>query len=438
MDTTSPFLRSAIEALRYQHHPQLYQALVSTFKDALDGDLLAVGRAGTVIQHATGMAITTLRYACPRPMAFIQYLQIDPNHILRSPGLRSLEGEKISMRPFASLLHDAEASVDENGAVHGFFTQLPAQIYLSEGLFQGTFTPEELAAITLHEVGHQYSYFDMVGRTLLASIAIAQLEEQLVGIENLETRSHYIQNTAMVLDLKKIDADALAEEKETDGVRYVMIRDVVARLAAEQGDERVFNGESEFLADSYAVRMGAASALVSGYVKVAKAGGDPSFLSKRSFVAVEATKVALTLLTAGAALTFFPPAAFAVGTVVAALLMGHAAQDITERNTTGERLEAIHHDLVALLKDRSLPKEEQAAILKDAEYVSTLREEVKDRFTLMGAIMNSITPLARRTYKQIQLQRELSRFIHNDLFIKAAQLKRLSDSTPVSRIHHGP
>jgi len=437
MDTASPIIRSAIEALRYQQRPQLYQALVSTFKDALEGDLLAVQRAGGVIEHATNMPITVMKYHSPRPNAFIQFSSFDVNHILRHPGLRSLEGEKVSMGAFAKALEEEKASVLSDGSVNGVFTKFPSTISIADCMFNGDFTAEELAAITLHEVGHQYSYFDMMGRSLLASVAIAQLEEMLQGIENLETRSHYIESITKVLTLKDLHPDELARQEEADNLRYVLIREVIAKLVVEGGDERVFNGETEFLADSYAVRMGAASPLVSGYVKVSKQLGDAGFLNKKAFLATEATKAMLTLLVAGAAATFFPPATFAIGSVVAALVMSVSAQDVTERNTAAERLEAIHHELVSLLKDRSLPKEAQASLLKDAEYVSTLREEVKDRFTIMGALLYTLSPLARRTYKQIQLQQELSRLIHNDLFVKAAQLKQLS-SASTSRTHHGP
>lgn len=437
MDTTSPIVRSAMEALRYQRRPQLYQSLVSTFKDALDGDLLAVQRAGDVIKHATNMPITAVTYPAPRPNAFIQFTAFDVNNILRSPGLRSLEGEKVSMSAFAKALEEERASVNSDGSVNGVFTKFPSTISIASCMLNGSFTAEELAAIVLHEVGHQYNYFDMLGRSLLASVAIAQLEELLQGIENLETRSHYIESTAKVLTLKNIDADELARKEDENNLRYVLVREVIAKLVTDAGDERAFNGESEFLADSYAVRMGAAAPLVSGFVKVAKQLGDRSFLNKKAFLATEATKVMLTLLMAGSAALMFAQPTFVVGTVVAALLLSVTAQDITERNTAAERLEAIHHQLIAVLKDRSLPKEAQSALLKDAEYISTLRETVKDRFTIMGAILYTLSPLARRTYKQIKLQQELSRLIHNDLFIKAAQLKQLSGSTTASRTQHG-
>jgi hypothetical protein len=429
MDQASLIRQSAMEALRYQQHPQLFQALVSTFQDALQGDLLGVQRAGPVIQQYTGMAIQVSQYENPLPAAFIYIKQFDPNHILRNPGLRSLEGQRVNLRPFAELLKEAEAGVKADGSVYGLFTQFPANLYLSSGLFQGGFSAEEIAALTLHEVGHQYSYFEMVGRTLLASVAIAELEHLLDGIENLETRSHYIESTAAVLSLTNVDVQALAEAKETEQLRYVFIRDVIAQMPVEYGNERVFNGEVEFMADSYAVRMGAARPLVSALTKIFRSLGDRAYLTRRTFAATEATKAALTVLTAGVAATFFPPSVFAIGTVISALLMAHFAQDITERSTPPERLEAIHHDLVALLKDRSLPKEEQAELVKDVAYVSTLREEVKDRFTIMGVILYTLLPLTRRTYKQIKLQQDLSRFIHNDLFVKAAQLRQLSSVT---------
>lgn len=437
MDTSSPIVRSATEALRYQQRPQLYQALVSTFKDALEGDLLAVQRAGGVIQHATNMSISVVQYHSLLPGAFVHFSSFDVNNILRNPGLRSLEGEKVSMSAFAKALTDERAAVNSDGSVNGVFTKFPATVYLASGLFDGSFTAEEIAAITLHELGHVYGYFDMIGRTLLSSVAIAQLEELLQGVENLETRSHYIESTVKVLSLKELSPDELARKEDEGNLRYVLIREVIDKLATEAGDERAFNGETEFLADSYAVRMGAAAPLVSGFVKIAKKHGDRSFMDRKAYVSTEATKVMLTLLMGGVATALFPAPVFAVGSVIAAVVMAKTAQDITERNTVPERLDAIHHGLVALLKDKQLPKEAQSSLLKDVEYVSTLREEVKDRFTVMGAILHTLSPLARRTYKQIKLQQELSRLIHNDLFIKAAQLKQLSGST-TSRIHHGP
>lgn len=436
MDVTSPMYQSALEALRYQQRPQLYQSLVSTYQDALEGDLLAVQRASSVIKHATNMPTTVVRYQATVPFAFTQFTSFDVNNVLRNPVLQGLEGKKVSLTVFAKFLDEQRASVKSDGSVTGIFTQFPAQIYLSEALFQGAFTAEELAAITLHEMGHLYGYFDTLGQTLLASIAIGQLEELLQGIENLETRSHYIESTVKVLSLKHLDPDEIARKEDAGNLRYVLIRDVIAKLVTETGSDKVFRPEAEFLADSYAVHMGAASHLVSALVKIAKAMGDKSFLDKQSFIATEAVKAALSILVVGVAGTLFSPIAFAIGTTLGAAVMATRAQDITERNTVAERLDAIHQELVAILKDRSLTKDAQTSLLKDVEFISTLREEVKDRFTIVGAILYTLSPLARRTYKQIKLQQELSRLIHNDLFIKAAQLKQLA-SPSTSRNHHG-
>lgn len=430
MKLPQPLLTAVTEALRYNQRSQLYQLLTAMCHDYLEGkDPKAILRASDIIKHETHMDIRVEVFEASRPAAFILHMQIDPNHILRDPSLLSMEGERVSLRAFAQLLKEVKASVDENGAVYGAFTKFPATLYLANSLMDGSFSPEEIAALMLHEIGHQYSYFDMMGRTLLGSVAIAQLEEQLASTDALEDRTHYLANTAMVLDLSNVDARELADPDKAGQVRYVFIRDFIAKLAADQGSERVFNGEAEFLADSYAVRQGAAKPLVSAYVKLAKAHRDPQFLSKKAHVATEATKAALTILTVGAASTIFLPVTMTIGTVIAGMMMSVAAQDLTERNTPAERLEAIHHDLVAILKDRSLPKGEQNAVLHDIEYVSMLSEEVRENQTLLGMIMRSISGPARKRYKQIEFQRELGRLIHNDLFVKAAQLKQLASKS---------
>jgi hypothetical protein len=413
-------LQPSIESLLYRGDSPLYHELKLIFADLQAGDETALERIGKVIHHHTKMDITLQLTDNPDPDIGIYFIAFDVNHVFRSLQLK--EGEKFDTRMLQRLLQGGKGAADSKGAVSGVFTKIPAVIVLSRPLVAKEFaTVEELAAGTLHEIGHMYGYFDVLGRTLATSLLIQETLVAMGQTHDLAVRRQMVDTTVKILEFEDVDIEALATPGQEKAFEAVLIRNTVARIQGDMGDSKLFGVESEFLADSYAVRSGAAKPLASLMIKTAKLSNHLQAQSRLEYILTEACKVAFF---AAATAVSIPLVAVLTGLTIAA----SSYIDYGDRNTPAERLEGIHADLVNLLKDTSLPHAQKEALLTDVRFVSGLREKLVERSTLVMQLWLTLSPSRRHAYKQAKLQREINKLVNNDLFVKAAQLSGVHPS----------
>lgn len=414
---------ASLESLLYQGQSPLYSELRAIYTDYLAGDLQARNRLAHAIQHHSGILTDVVQSDYAGYDINVWFTPIDVNHLLRDPALQSLSGERFDLSPVMGLLQGGKGGTTTKGKVTGIFTKLPATIYLSRGMLDGMFDASELAAMTLHEVGHVYGYFDTLGLTVATSVALGETQRLLKSETDSQTRAHALARTVKLLQINNLDVSTLAEPSQEGVYELVVIRSVVEKLTADLGNVHAFNGEVEFLADSYASRMGAAAPLASGYLKMARASGHLHVRGRKEYVIAEACK--LGFLVAAAVL----PSSAAVGALLSGLICAASVNSDDgplNRNNPIERLEAMHGDLVGILKDRGIPAEYREQVLSDANFISGLRENLVERRTVLQALWSTLIPAKRKLYKQIQFEREMGKLVNNPLFVKAAELRQVS------------
>jgi hypothetical protein len=421
----------SVEALLYRGESPLFHELKLVAADVLTGDRSGIDRIASLIRTHTKMDITLRVLDLPYPELYIYWQAFDVNEVTRSDFFESWVGSRIDNRMYAQLLGGGKGAVNNRGAVDGVFTKIPAEITLSTKMLDGFVTAEELAAGLLHEIGHFYDYFDIVGRVVATSFLIQQTMQQLQGVSDLALRHQVVDNAVKILQFEGVDTEALASPKEEHAIEYVFIRNTVKAIHADMGDHKLFGAETEFLADSYAVRSGAAKPLTSLVMKLAKDGRNIQAISRLQYIVTEACKFAyfftgVAATAAGAALGA-PTLVGVAGLISALTVAGSAMSDSSAwRNTPVERLEAIHADLVNLLKDQTLPSDQKEALLTDVQFVSGLREQLVERRPVMQYLWNTLSPGRKRNIKQITLQREITKLVHNELFVKAAKLSTVT------------
>jgi hypothetical protein len=413
-------LTPSVEALLYRGESPLFHELKLVYADVVAGDQAALTRVSSVLRTHTHMDISVQLFESETPDIAIYFIPFDVNNLLRDPALQKHEGMSFDIAKYKSLLDGGQAAVDSKGAVSGVFTLIPATILISTGLIRsGILTNDELAAVTLHEVGHLYNYFDVMGRTLATSFVIQDAQAMMAQTTDLTKRQQIVDLVSKTLEfeMESVDLAAVGQEKAFEAI---VIRNTVAKIQSDLGDSKLFGGEVEFMADSYAVHSGAAKALASGSTKLHKHDGHLETYSRTEYIVTEACKTALFL---GGML--FPPT-LPVTALISGLCIAYAGRHAHDRNTPIERLESVHADLVNLLKDTSLPRELKESLLADVQFVSGLREQMVERSTLVIHLWRSLSPSKRHTYKQIKLQREIGKLVNNDIFAKAAKLSTLT------------
>jgi len=410
----------SVEALLYRGESPLFHELKLVLADAVAGDQSALLRVASVIKNHTHMDISVQvidSFDCDLAIVFMPF---DVNHLLRDPALQAHEGTVFDVTTYQALLGGGQAAVDHKGAVSGVFTKIPAVILVGSRLLtQGQVTAAELAAGFLHEIGHLYHYFDIMGRTVATSFVIRDTMALLAKTHDLTYRSQLIDTAAKTLefDMDAVDLAPVGQEKAFEAI---VIRNTVAKIQGDLGDSKLFGGEVEFLADSYAVHSGAAKPLASFFAKLAKADGHTHTYSDIEYIATEAGKLALFVAGTLSAITL------PVTALIAGLFIAYAGRHANDRNTPVERMEAVHADLVNLLKDTTLPQAFKESLLTDVQFISGLREQMVERSSLVTQLWLTLSPSRRHTYKQIKLQREIGKLVNNDLFAHAAKLSTLT------------
>lgn len=416
-------LKASIESFFYKGPSPLYTELTGILADIQAGDLEARERLTAVLRKRTGLSkLTTIIDEHLGVNAYIVFPQANVNHVLRGGwgfNWNAFAGAAVNYGDYATLIKQTSGATERNGSVSGIFASFPVSITIGRGLFDAQFTPAEIAAVVLHEVGHIYGYFQTLCMTVVSSLLVNQTVKALQATTDLHERVQIVDRTVKFLDLRDVDSAGVAAEGEEGTAETVLIRSVVLKLSSDQGAEKLFSGEAEFVADSYATHSGAAQPLASALVKIFKAGGHLELSSRSNYVIVECLKVAYLLI--GVAVPGLAP----MVALIAGMMIGLSKNAMLYRATPTERMEEVHADLVNLLKDRSLPAELREALVQDTKFVSGIRETFVERHTLVTMLWLTLSPSRRKLYKQQQFQRDLGKLINNDLYTRASELTLL-------------
>lgn len=157
----------------------------------------------------------------------------------------------------------------KTGKISGIYAKVQCPIIFTKGLMTSkTFTNEEIAAVALHEIGHIYSLFETMYRTLGVNLAISSAMEECIGTKDPTVKmrvikglreKEYIDNTLDESAVAQLDDEKLPVVVLTASFKQLRHDDNAVcynRTAWEQS------------ADQFAVRMGAGTALASGLNKI--------------------------------------------------------------------------------------------------------------------------------------------------------------------------
>lgn len=309
----------------------------------------------------------------------------------------------------------------KDGTVSGVFAKLESVVWVSTEYFTGgRYTAEEIAAVTLHEIGHVFTYFEKLTAIATTNMVLASASHALSKTVDPTIRLQLVIDAAEMLDASlENPAEVAAHTTKPEVFQSVLLKAHIEKSLHSTHDSSRYDQRSvEFLSDQFAVRHGAGRYLAIALNKSDRFNQHPSTRSWGQYVLVEAMKTAGTLAVA-----------VKLPVLIPAILIGMFAVDGVEMNLydpPGERLARIKQDLVQCLKDMRLPKELRAEILNDVEIVDTLREDVNDRRTVFDFICSYIIPNRRRQQTQMVFQQELEKLVSNDLFVSAAKIQSMS------------
>lgn len=310
----------------------------------------------------------------------------------------------------------------------GLFAELPFTIYLPIShlnrdhqyengyVVSQRFTSEEMAAMTLHEVGHFFTYCETFVRTVSTNQALAAMQQELDGAYSVSQRRVIIAKTVDQLKLKAVDVDALAATDKKSIIETAIVMETVSKSRSELGISIYDSTASEFMADQFATRHGAGVPLMTALNKfTALFGGEYAHMSTPLFMFTQLMSIAFSLI---------PPFCFFLAPVnIIGILLGGLGDDGDNTYDTPEaRFRRIKQDTTNRLKNRSISEQEKKRVVAELAEMEKCMAGIEDKREWREYIATTIIPCYRKYRHTKMLQQQLEQLASNPLFVRAAEL----------------
>lgn len=416
----------ALESIEFQRDQKLFKELSNCIiqlekigATAIPDSEEALAFSAIIKEH-TGMSVTVDWHAsdlaCLPPMA-------NPNSVFWNRlelWMRELIGTADADKVLSDSTKKPIGTVDlKRGKVGGVFSDMPCSLYAPADMFASKkYTPEEKAAGVIHELGHLFGFFEYLAATLTTNWILSAISKKYDATTSVAEREVILTKIKSEAKLKELDAKALAQSNSKKVVEIVVITSLARELRSEIGSNVFDINGWEALADQYAARQGAARDVVTFLDKLYKEGSSIKYRSGLVYLFVEAIKIAGVILT---------PFTAGISLALVAVMSMMDSVEVSDRlyGTLQTRFGRMKDQLVEELKDPKLDDERKKALTQDIQTIDDLLKDIPERQQLFGYIYDFCSPLQRKRISQEKLQRELELLAHNDLFVRAANLKQL-------------
>lgn len=165
--------------------------------------------------------------------------------------------------------------VDLNSSkVFGIFEKLKFTLWINSKDIKNNLSAQECAAITLHEVGHQFTTFEMLGNETYKNYALSN-SLKAAGLDNSNVNKKvYLAKCAKDLNLDQEHSKTLVEAKNKEEAYLVILDDQRVSKELKNPFNSILKGNtyhtvnSEWAADDFATRQGAGEHVVTALNKM--------------------------------------------------------------------------------------------------------------------------------------------------------------------------
>lgn len=367
-----------------------------------------------IINRHTNMLVSVLLIDDARIMCSIP--SIDQNNLLTK--VNDFKKNNISgLYALARNQNNPIGWVDyKTGKVHGVFTDIRQKLSIGKPFFT-VFTPEQLAASILHEVGHSISNFAQIATDVIRGLGMMTLIKDLMLIEgeNIEDRK-----IALVKEFSKESGVSINRTKQiivadraVDAI-VELNKDFIDYYRSETGNDLTDRRLWETMADQYAVRMGGGAYLGSTIHTLAKMY--PMYHKNTSMFF--SLSVGLWGLLISTAMFSIVPVTLAM--VWLAICNGR--YDSIDRRGVyhgpAERIRKIRQEMILQL--RLNQTDDKLELIKQIDELEKLAKDSFDDVALTRE--SAFWFLVTKDRKQYINNTDLDKISRNDLFVKAHQL----------------
>lgn len=324
-------------------------------------------------------------------------------------------------------LIDGSVSLKE-AKVTGFFTKLKCWMFLPRDyLIDTTFLNEELAAIVLHEIGHVFTSFEYLDRTVTTNQALGVMLKTMDNPTGNQDKKVIFSKAKEKLNLDDDAFKIIMGSNDKDLVTLVVMNQKIEDCKSELGASVYDVVSCEFLADQFSARHGAGRYLVTGLDK----------LFSRGLTTASSTYISATLNSITVASCLIMMGGPIIGTALAILaVLGMATNAIytaskldTEfiYDNSLTRLNRIKHQMVQRLKDPSATPDEKKYVVQYLEEVEPIIKKYAgdNDVKFRNRIAFFFSKKHKYDFEFMSLQKDLEEMGNSNLFIMSEKLKNL-------------
>lgn len=405
-----------------QQKPDFFNELTSIFeklkrKDYNDRE--AEAKINECIKKYTNLTMATrIARELPFVNAAVETAEFDQAHIFWEQWVQEyVEFTGRMKKP----LNGATGYIDiANGKVGGLFSEYVNKLTLTGGLID-LLTPEEVAAVALHEIGHTYTFCYYLGHVAISNLVITQAVRQAVKTKDVAERTKILKQASDYLNLGEygfIEEGDYVNSPQWDSAlkaETLMVNAYRIRHKSQTGTDVYDIRSCEQLADQFAVRHGAGYALATATDKFEGRNGKGP--QSRVGVWISRLSIVFTILMLGLASFGIIPLLILMGTI------GMTQEKMYD--DTDYRIRLIRQNMIDRLKSLTMDKTEKETLLRQIDSIQKLERNNKEDSTVARAIAYALSKARTKEMNTEKLQKYLEDMVFSRLFVAQTKLELL-------------
>lgn len=364
---------------------------------------------------------------------------IDKNNPLYPTWLKSYFNPSQSMKDVIKKKEILRSEVDlDRAKFSGFFSELEMKVSINSALKLKTdlFTPQELSAIIMHEIGHCFTLNEHLCYCWTENFVVRTHLEEFRQTKDSKMKSLILSSLVKEKYLTKEDRATVEQFKETEEGYLYLTKSSYQQTARDYQNKYSDDTMIEVMADNFATRLGFGQPLITALIKMEK------FYNGNSARTVWLAYF-FRMITAGMMVFFSvanPIFAFSFGLfylMMSSFVGVMRLQSMYDKPK--DRVEKIRREMIGTLKNYYLSESQKRELTKQIEFISQKLEEENKylssiSFPWLSEIgittaewFNDFFKSDKYKFKSrnqaISEQNELERLLNNDLFFNSQQVK---------------
>ena len=302
----------------------------------------------------------------------------------------------------------------KNARVSGVLSDMTQKFnFASWWMLSDNCSPEEAAAVFLHEVGHVLSFYELA----LSETYKNELMNSFRQLKDPAAKDEL--KYTIIPEIYKNDEGLLKFVENDESVEVLMETELSNDVRNEIGDRIYSERGWEQLADDFASKLGAAPYLHSALDKISD---DPEY--KRSTPTYLVLQVC-NIIAMGSALILAPLLGYVV--LVLRFASGDTRTTSTEYDRVDKRLARLRQESVGRIRSGILTKEEQKTLLGQIENMKKAEAEYNIKRSFFD-VLTSFGGLRGRRLNNIRKEQALlEELVNNELHTLTAKLNQYGE-----------